>query len=190
MTPPIIGFRSWYIAKAREVPTVLMPRYNSNFKPGGEWDSWLAKRLDPPKPKKQARPHEIGTLLPLTRSGSLVWSQPGPVRFKCKAGHEQPHRACTCGLYAKFEDDLENGYGDAVGAIIAWGHIIFHGSEGFRAECARVVALSCPERKQAKSLAWVRTAAERINVPLVAREQLVMVAREFGSLVTWEYHFD
>lgn len=207
----MLGFRAWRVAKptrqlverAIPAPRVELPACTT-LSP--EQTAWLSERTKRRGPRfMQVQPdYEPGTLLPVThnaaymRNGAeLAWSQPGLVRFACPLSqhpHSQPHRDCRCGLYAhlavdtlatRFEGKEAGDY--VLGAVIAWGHIVIHGIDGFRAEYARIVALSPPPALAGQ---WARKAAERLGVPFVPLDRLEQVGHEFGSPIRWRYEFE
>ena len=165
--------------------------------PSPDVEAWLNKQMELATVRRTGRlrwdfeqpEQEPGTLLPVGFTADSTWAQPGVVRSSCE-DHKRPKRACTCGLYAclTLSQALERaGSDEIVGAIIAWGHLIIHGIEGFRAERARVVALSPPPK--VKGL-WAKLAAERLGVPCVPLHRLEEVGREFGNPIRWEYRFE
>jgi hypothetical protein len=181
MKAPVLGFRIWRVAKPTRQLTVRRQA------PG---------RVDVPYRVIQPE-QEPGTLLPIMRRklSHDTWTNPGPVKFVCPlyTPHERPAWSHECGLYASLtlQQTRTRGLtGDyVVGAVIAWGRVIIHGTEGFRAEYAQVVALSPPPDPKIKGQ-WARKAAMRLGVPCVPFERLEQVGREFGNPIRWEYRFD
>lgn len=57
--------------------------------------------------------------------------------------HVVPDLNCVCGIYAKHQPDNYSSSGYVSGVIEAWGKVQL-GSEGFRAQKARIVALAMP----------------------------------------------
>jgi hypothetical protein len=113
--------------------------------------------------------------------------RPGVNRAQCKAhpdwwldpddteraphGHSAPHEHCRCGLHA-YHDLPERTQGSVIGAVAAWGDLQVH-HNGFRAECAQIVALVAGE--------CLEEVAATYGVPLVARELLAAEAQQHGS---------
>lgn len=208
MTAPVLGFRGWQMAKPkrhaepdpdREV-FVPMPRPAlRHLAADPELDAWLnehARKARPARRYVTERPDwEPGTLAPMSAAGAqTTWIEPGPVQFLCEAGHQQPVPRCRCGLYAWLSlDQLDHRLAkqDVVGAVIAWGHIVIHGTEGFRAEWMRIVALSPapPYGTRRAGGKWAQIAANRYGVPCVPLDRLEQVGREFGRPIAWEYRF-
>lgn len=188
---PILGFRAWRISPGPRVgaKAAAAPDWAGPYKALPELEAWnKTRRLAAAgrETKPSWRP-ERGVLMPLVMGKKTTWSKPGAVSFACSAGHTRPDAACQCGLYAWFTlADLATGRaGEVFGAVVAWGHIILHGAEGFRAEHVRIVALS-PKSQQSP---LPRVAAERLGVPLVPLNRLEEVGREFGVPVSIEYRF-
>jgi hypothetical protein len=107
--------------------------------------------------------------------------------------HPVPNLSCECGLYAfstpveaarKIEQPLGavSGASDQPvsvwGAVVGWGRLIQHGSQGWRAQYARPVALLDSGH------ALLETAAARYGVPLLPWSGVQMVAREHGQPLT------
>ena len=102
-------------------------------------------------------------------------------------GHDAPHRDCRCGFSAYYalpaEPDLPAP--EAVwGAIVAWGRIV-ECEIGFRAQHARPIALldlanpdDVAERGRRRAVA-----AERYEIPLLARDELIAYAGWHGEVV-------
>ncbi len=173
-----------------------------------ELDAWFASHQPQRRVRLKGRLHwdfdqpeqEPGTLQPIGwGTGGSTWAKPGPVQMTCEHHqHARPERDCTCGLYAwlSMAELLERGAidpGQVCGAIIAWGHLVIHGVEGFRAEHARIVALSPPLPRSSNEPVvwkWAKLAAERLGVPCVPLHRLEEVGREFGNPIRWEYRFE
>ena len=207
MKGPVLGFRMWDVA--RPMVSVTDPGLRlaargpvvpaaSQLAQVPELDAWLAGHKPKARPRQlQVTPpdDEVGILYPVgyqrAATARLAWARPGPVRFECPNGHRQPRRECMCGLYAYLSVATveKRQHGAVAGAIIAWGHIIVHGIEGFRAEHARIVALSPPPDPKVKGK-WAKVAAERLGVPFVPLDRLEQVGREFGTPIRWEYRFE
>jgi hypothetical protein len=97
--------------------------------------------------------------------------------------HSSPHEACQCGIYAYHTPGPRSWFGEAhwcEGVVSAWGRIVVH-ADGFRAEHARVEALAVPDRVQRFSAVHVHRAAARLDVPLVAHDQLEDFAARMGG---------
>lgn len=65
--------------------------------------------------------------------------------------HEAPHNGCTCGIYGWYEPEWANRYhtGSIMGVVEYSGRILM-GSKGFRAEKAKVVAITMGSSKVAR----------------------------------------
>lgn len=180
MTPqPVIGYRAWRVDAPGE-PVVEMGRYRrpvrlDALRPDDALTAWLEQQT------LALRPVSFGD----NRTGATPW-RPGIASMSCPAGHKQPHRDCSCGLYAWASlseiKSASPGRLSIFGAVIAWGHIVVHGNDGrgdvgFRAQHARIVAIA---RKNGLLRPHAARIAERFAVPLVALKQLEQVAQEFG----------
>lgn len=182
---PILGFRAWEFApEPRRVHVQLGTVHRTTFSektyvPVDEVEEWIEK-------KEARRPVPI--LQALASKGDGAWARPGDQRFYCPK-HDQPSRECQCGLYAWFDADRVTHYrgADMYGAVIAWGRVVFHGAAGFRAESARIVALS---KGKHVSLTKARAVANFHGVPLVPVEEIERVGREFGAKVRVEYVYE
>ncbi len=216
MRAPVIGFRVWKVARPirRRVSDPMRTTFVHIADPvvdrarqlvgDPELAAWLSEKAKVPKRgwrwETEQSELEPGTLLPTatTRFGEYAtWMQPGPVRFMCAAGHARPVADHTCGLHAwltvrQAEDFARSGPDEVIGAVAAWGHLVMHGIEGFRAEWARIVALSWPRIYNGKPVSpqWARLAADRLGVPCVPLHRLEAVASEHGSRIRWRYVFD
>jgi len=198
---PILGFRAWSVfdGERRSVikPKDLLKAAAGSHIVNPEIDTWLARKLfgdekvlfgDEKEPKKPARLRaEPGTLRSTGYvKGSSIWREPNSsYRFSCSLGHEQPDFNCSCGLYAclTVQDAIRRGP-DVVGAVIAWGHVVLHGIQGFRAEYMRIVAIAAKDRSRSEK---ARLASDRYGVSLVDLDSLELVGREFGRPITWSY---
>lgn len=123
-----------------------------------------------------------GELSSLTAAGA--W-RPGVNRASCHRGlrHDAPAPDCECGLYAlhRHRDRgwMPSGTNAVHGAVAAWGDLEIHDT-GFRAEFARVVALTLPERARGELRRRVGLAAARHCVPVVSPAGLREAAIEHG----------
>jgi hypothetical protein len=149
--------------------------------------------------------HFNGMVLDAAKGGT-VWH--GAVaHFRCPYGHTKPQERCSCGLHAVFGIEQAtwggNGGYTVTGATVAWGRIVFHALEGFRAEHLRIVALAeSPNNEPQETYgplgltlekrSLVEKAGEKIGVPVVDYKYLTAHAREHGRLVTatWEYRYE
>ena len=103
-------------------------------------------------------------------------------------GHAVPDRACTCGIYAYHEPDLNFPTVDhrgVAGIVSLWGSIEVH-EEGMRAEHARIEALALYSRWTTRQLDAVRAVARDLGVDLVDLDDIVEAARRYGRPVAPE----
>jgi len=97
--------------------------------------------------------------------------------------HESPDPACQCGVYAYHRPGLRTYFGEVYwceGVISAWGRVVVHG-DGWRAQHARVEALAPPALDPGRDAPQLEPVAQRLGVPLVAREELALVAERLGG---------
>jgi hypothetical protein len=124
-----------------------------------------------------------GVLFPLALPAAPPWETVN--RARCFAPHDDAHEApapdCGCGFHALHDPAdtrLELDH-PAVGAIAAWGEIEVYAT-GFRAECARVIALGWRPSPGAEPPSPLREAARRYDVRIVPFDRLEAEAREFA----------
>jgi hypothetical protein len=97
--------------------------------------------------------------------------------------HESPHPDCRCGIYAYHTPGPRTYFGESWwcgGLVTAWGHLEVH-ADGFRAQFARVEALSEPESAEPRLRAAVAAIAERLGVPVVDEADLPELADALGG---------
>lgn len=106
--------------------------------------------------------------------------------------HPVPCASCQCGLYAfsspddalRFLDTPQEAPGGGereqlvAGAVIAWGRVVQHGGEGWRAQHARPVALLDSGHPLLETLAL------HYRVPLVSARGLRLLPLEYGDAFT------
>ncbi len=110
--------------------------------------------------------------------------------------HPAPYRSCLCGLYAwrsfaafqrgKWATGSVAAYGSRwdlgeviAGAVIAGGHIVYHGSEGFRAAQARPIAFGAEAPSRASRA--LRALADAFGVPVLPMNRLEAFALELAD---------
>jgi hypothetical protein len=94
--------------------------------------------------------------------------------------HESPHERCQCGIYAYHTPGPRSWFGEAYwceGVVSAWGRLVVH-ADGFRAEHARVEALTVPEGQEP---AQVHRAAAALGVPVIEHDELEPFAASLGG---------
>ena len=99
--------------------------------------------------------------------------------------HDSPHPDCQCGIYAYHRPGLRTYYGEhywCEGVITAWGRVVVH-ADGWRAEHARVQALSLLEPGDRRLAAMVEAIGARLGVPVVDAAGLAEVAERAGRPV-------
>jgi hypothetical protein len=129
--------------------------------------------------------------------GAERW-EVGTTRARCRCSppwlastHPVPVVSCGCGLHAFCtpseairQAELQMGVSSfgrrqptatAVGAIVAWGRVVQHGRQGWRAQFARPVALLD------KGEQMLEEAASRYRLPLVSIEGLCVLPLEYGE---------
>jgi hypothetical protein len=99
--------------------------------------------------------------------------------------HVSPHPDCQCGIYAYHRPGTQGYYGEWLwteGVLACWGRIEAH-ADGLRAEHGRVEALALPPRNDPERRFAVAAVAERLGIPLVARDELADVAQSAGGVL-------
>ena len=99
--------------------------------------------------------------------------------------HRSPDPECQCGIYAYHRPGLRTYFGEhywCEGVISAWGRLVVH-ADGWRAEHARVEALSLVDPGDLRLAQALWIIAERLGVPVVAAGELEHVAETAGRPV-------
>ena len=99
--------------------------------------------------------------------------------------HRSPDPDCQCGIYAYHRPGLRTYFGEhywCEGVISAWGRMVVH-ADGWRAEHARVEALSLVDPGDLRLAQALWVIAERLGVPVVAGAELERVAEAVGRPV-------
>ena len=129
----------------------------------------------------------VGRKPKLSSTGvSYTW-RPGVNAAKCGDGskHSAPDQRCTCGLYViaslkELEKHATMGKNVIVGAVVGWGRVVQHGTEGWRAQYAKIVALlDC--KYSEKQLANTQTIAAAYGLEIKTRPQIQALIREYGD---------
>lgn len=104
----------------------------------------------------------------------------------CNNGrHSAPDQNCHCGYYVLANlDEVERhrtlNDGVVVGAVMGWGKVVQHGTEGWRAEYAKIIALlDCKYSKG--QLRNTQQAAAAYEVEVKSRDALEATVSEFGD---------
>ena len=113
------------------------------------------------------------------------WS-PGINTASCNGStHTAPDENCACGFYVLTNlDEVENhvGINDGVvvGAVMGWGKVIQHGTEGWRTQYARILGLlDVKFSKQQDKV--TRDVAEQYGLEIYGREALETYVKEWGD---------
>jgi len=158
---PLVGFRRW------------------GCKRGGLYSGIFVSGRFVPNPA-------LGMVAP--RTAQRPWPSDHDRAAKCFAlrGHEAPHRDCNCGwaAYYSLPDEPELPAPECVwGAVVAWGTIV-ECETGFRARCARPLALL--DRKHPDDIREhgrrAAIAAEAYAIPLLEQDELIAYAGWHGEL--------
>lgn len=191
-------FPSLLLWKSQHLPPVVRPRF-PNLSPLAP-DSGMPERMRQ-VPVVGWRTWRVGTsaggaVLEGPFSG-VPWD-PQTTHAGCprspsgRAGpHTVPATSCECGLYAfstpdealrylvMQPDEVDEGAPVPViaGAVIGWGRIVQHGSQGWRAQHARVVALLDTDHHMLKALAL------RHRVPVVSVPGFRLLPLEYGEVL-------
>lgn len=120
-----------------------------------------------------------GRLCPTGYSEGAAWVA-GVNAARCVGGHRAPAHDCRCGLYALREWWMLGASDHGVwGAVVLWGRVEVH-RRGFRAEFARIVALSSHPSQSRSHRVAVASVGRALMVPVVGIPELGAVASEFG----------
>jgi hypothetical protein len=155
LTAPVVGFRAWRIVGDRLLSPYIPCRWEGRTLHAECFDA--NRRLFSPK----------------VRAGWL------------DAPHVSPHPECQCGIYAYHQPGVQGYYGEWLwtdGLLSCWGRIEAH-AQGLRAEHGRIEALALPPRNDPERRAAVQAVAQRLEIPLVAREELAGMAEALGGAV-------
>jgi hypothetical protein len=94
-------------------------------------------------------------------------------------GHDAPVLECGCGIHAFVHLERAVELGPVVGVVTGWGRVIHHGSEGWRSEYARIIALaSVPDRAARGRDINEAMVTARYGVAFTTLDALALVARE------------
>lgn len=133
---------------------------------------------------KVSRPWKPGVNVAICKPSGAILGEVYPFP------HQAPHESCRCGLYAFH--DVPPIYGSyprdyetqnvvpVVGAVAAFGRLEVH-EDGFRAECAGVIALAVLPGMGPKAVSRVIAAAARYGVRVVNLDELPEEAARHGS---------
>jgi hypothetical protein len=135
------------------------------------------------------RAWELSTYAPDLQLHSLVtdtvWDAKGTTKAECHCGtvaHQRPDEHGACGLYVLAHLKDVPDWADeprVVGAVMGWGKVIQHKSEGWRAEYARPIAfLDTSLYEEDPNL---QRLADQFGVPLLDRKGLELYVKEFGD---------
>jgi hypothetical protein len=112
-------------------------------------------------------------------ANQYIWN-PGPNKTDF-----MPNEHNGAGFYVMADFDklqkhvtITNDY--IVGVVLGWGRVIQHGHEGWRAQCAKVVAL-LDAKFSRKQYQRTKVIARRYRVPIMNRAALTMMMKEWGD---------
>lgn len=138
------------------------------------------------------------SLLPLVHAENGAWKLREINEARCVANekHVPAEPNCHCGFWTIWDlraAIASYGSGNVVGAVLGWGRVQRHSSEGFRAQYAQIIGLAFTVsnlvmgntltidtstlRRQQDSLKKI---AELADVPLLSPPQLIAMARSQG----------
>lgn len=130
----------------------------------------------------------VGRRLKLKSTNMEYNWKPGTNTAKCSlTKHQVPAQRCHCGLYVlaslkEIENHVTIGKNVVVGAVIGWGRVVQHGTEGWRAEHAKILALlDC--KFSERQLENTRTIAAAYGLEIKSRSQIQALVREHGDPV-------
>lgn len=123
------------------------------------------------------------------------WTR-GPNEARCYYGHghKVPNKNCECGLYLRAEPTpADAGDHSILGACLAWGRILMHGTAGARVQHARPILLAYDPAWTKAKQGVVKGLAQDydcrtvpVSYPDVERgvcDELLQAAREYGKLM-------
>jgi hypothetical protein len=119
-----------------------------------------------------------------------TWTAGGVTEAKCKAGsepHLAPHYHCECGLYVLADlSTAPKWYAQqgippdvVIGAVVGWGNVIQHGTEGWRAQYAQPIAFLKTDVFNDQPL--LEEVAQQYKLPILERKGLQLLASEYGE---------
>lgn len=128
-----------------------------------------------------------GRAVALKSTGADHYWKQGENHAHCSNGdiHPAPDQNCACGFYVlanldEVEKHAQLNEGTVVGAVMGWGKVVQHGTEGWRAEYAKIIALlDCKYSKG--QLRNTRQAAEAYGVEVKMRRPLEAMVSEWGD---------
>lgn len=83
--------------------------------------------------------------LPIARTHASPWVLGGITESTCELKkHPSPFLNCMCGLYHWYDIQALEGTGQVYGAVQCWGRMIGKGTEGFKAQYGRILAVVEP----------------------------------------------
>lgn len=166
---PVIGYRGWYLESGK------LRSYNGSF---GYW---------------HLGENEAECLWEKFHTGIGIWGMhalyagPNPRRRPPPEAHDPPgpSLACECGYYAFHSFDKVPGYGNVWGVVLGRGRLAVH-SDGWRAQYVKPVVLAYAPHQSVEQVNQLQAIAGEWDVPVVQRDQLEVVAREYGDSVPEE----
>lgn len=172
---PVVGFRSWLPTTDFKLGIGHSPRLAAMNHQYGRWMPGVNVA------ECHAKTYSPG-------AGFFTFSYEPSEPVKHATFETAPDPDCTCGFYVLTDLDKVPWrwtYGSTeqigfVGAIVGWGRVIQHGDEGWRAEKVQVIAL-LDAKWSDEHTAKTHELAEAYGVPVLERNALELLAREYGD---------
>lgn len=156
---PVIGYRAW--------------RFTSVWKLGWGKHAMLSAMND-----------GFGDWIKGNNQASCIFN-PFNVSLSGPNPHAAPNQHCACGFYVLADLDQVMSHvtmadNIVIGAVMGWGKVVQHGTEGWRTENAKIIALlDCKYSKEQSEN--TKAAAKSYDLEVKERPQLEALVSEWGD---------